>query len=528
PDYPAGQGGYVYINPPMAVTFDGITDGSGHTVVDINRWQRLQIVNAVDQNGFPQGPIQNYLGVQWLGVKPYQLARIDSTLPWIDPGPPPFFGTATHAQFVKEVVAVIRASSQLDPDDGATIDISPAVYGNNSLDFSTGEFPDVYDGTGYKANPATGAPYAPNVVKRGDYARVLSEFWADGPSSETPPGHWNVIANTVADSPLLSKQIGGKGPVVDDLEWDVKTYFAVNAATHEAACACWGIKRYYDAWRPMSAIRYLGGLGQSSNPALPAYNAKGLPLINNLIELVTDASSAFGERHEGLTPGTIAIYCWPGETPQRVAPNGVHWLPATTWTTYQRTNFVVPAFPGYISGHSTFSRSAAEVLTAITGSEFFPGGLGVFSFPQDTALRNEKGPTATVELRYATYFDAADGAGLSRIYGGIHPPIDNLGGRRVGAMTGKGVWEAAHKYFDGSISQSPVNMALKKVGSNKGELRFNTLRAMYYRLQSAPGVAGPFTDLPGGPIQALDSSIATTNSLDGFERYFRAIRTLTP
>jgi len=59
PDYPTNQGGYIYINPPLATSLEGINDGSNHTVVDINEWQRLQIVNAVDQNGFPLGPIQN-------------------------------------------------------------------------------------------------------------------------------------------------------------------------------------------------------------------------------------------------------------------------------------------------------------------------------------------------------------------------------------------------------------------------------------------------------------------------------------
>jgi hypothetical protein len=210
----------------MAVSFEGITDGKdpASTVVDINHWQRLQIVNAVDQNGFPQGPIQPYLGAQWLGVRPFALMRTDSTKPWIDPGPPPFFGGATHAQFVKEVVAVITADSQLTPDDGVTMDISPGAFGNNSLDFA-GDYGDgnfqIYDGHGYANNPVTGQPYAPNVVKRGDFARVLAEFWADGPNSETPPGHWNVLANYLADHPLTVKQIGGTGPVVDDLEWDV-------------------------------------------------------------------------------------------------------------------------------------------------------------------------------------------------------------------------------------------------------------------------------------------------------------------
>ena len=222
------------------------TDGSGHTVVDINHWQRLQIVNAVDQNGFPQGPIQPYLGAQWLGVRPFSLTRTDSTKPWIDPGPPPYFGGASHAQFVKEAVAVITAGGQLTPDDGVTMDISPGAYGNNSLDFAgdygNGNF-DIYDGHGYTNNPVTGLPYAPNVVKRGDFARVLAEFWADGPNSETPPGHWNVLANYLADHPLIVKRIGGMGPVVDDLEWDVKMYFALNAAVHDAACACWSAKR---------------------------------------------------------------------------------------------------------------------------------------------------------------------------------------------------------------------------------------------------------------------------------------------
>ena len=58
PDYPTGDPrAYVYINPPLAVSFPGIDDGHGNTVVDINHWQRLQIVNARDQNGFSADPI---------------------------------------------------------------------------------------------------------------------------------------------------------------------------------------------------------------------------------------------------------------------------------------------------------------------------------------------------------------------------------------------------------------------------------------------------------------------------------------
>src|SRR5215471_11832448 len=214
-DYPTNQGGYVPINQPL------VTGLPGTTVADVNHWQPLAITNAVDQHGYPIGPIQKFLGAQWLGVRPFALSRTDSTQPWINPGPQPRLGGPGDAQFRNEVVDVLRRSSQLTPDDGAMLDISPASFGDNTLGAN--------DGGGHHVNPVTYVPYTPNVVKRGDFARVLAEFWADGPNSETPPGHWNVIANGVADSPNFVKRIGGVGPIVDDLEWDVKVYFALNA-----------------------------------------------------------------------------------------------------------------------------------------------------------------------------------------------------------------------------------------------------------------------------------------------------------
>jgi hypothetical protein len=316
---------------------------------------------------------------------------MDPDKPWIDPGPPPFLGTATDAEFKENLVAVIRASSECTTQDGVTIDISPATIGNNTLGAN--------DGHGYATNPVTGQPYAPNIVLRGDFTRALTEFWADGPSSETPPGHWNSIANHVSDDMPL-KRIGGTGPEVDRLEWDVKLYFAINAALHDAGCAAWSVKRYYNAWRPISAIRYCGGLGQSSDPGLASYHASGLPLVSDLIELVTDTSVSSG-RHPGLTPGKIALHCWPGqpESPEEET-SGVQWVHAEDWMTYQKKTFVTPGFPGYISGHSTFSRAAAEVMTAFTGSKWFPHGLGSYTI---TRLVNEAGPTQPVTLQWASY-----------------------------------------------------------------------------------------------------------------------------
>jgi uncharacterized protein DUF6851 len=519
PDYPVGQGGYVYINPKLATDRPGIDDGFGNTVVDVNRWQRLHVVNAVDQAGFPIGPIQNYLGPQWPGVRPFALRRTDPTKPWIDPGPPPFFGTATHADFVSNVVWVIRRSSELTPDDGVTMDISPGAFGNNSLGSN--------DGHGHPINPATGLPYAPNVVKRGDFVRVLAEFWADGPSSETPPGHWDTLANYVADHPLTVKRIGGTGPVVDDLEWDVKAYFALNAAVHDAACAAWSVKRYYDGWRPLTAIRYLGLLGQSSEPSSPSYNPNGLPLIPNLIELVTPATVASG-RHAGLTLNKIALLGWPGQPGDPVnVYQGVRWMHADMWIPYQRTNFVTPPFPGYMSGHSTFSRSAAELLAAFTGSAFFPGGMGSYTVPANTGLGFEKGPSQTVQLQWGTYYDAADQAGLSRIWGGIHPPADDLPARRAGSQCGLGVWALAQRYWDGSVTNTPVTIT--RLNSGECEVRYNTLRGFYYDLQSTPDLSQPFANDPPGTSQPYDAlSVARTNTFSGASRFHRVATRLAP
>jgi hypothetical protein len=521
PDYPASQGGYVYLNPPLATSLSGINDGNGNTVVNINEWQRLQIVNAVDQNGFPQGPVQPYLGAQWLGVRPFALTRTDATKPWIDLGPPPKLGTASDLEFRTNVVAVIRASSELSPNDGVTIDISPGAFGNSTLGTN--------DGHGHTNNPATGLPYAPNVVKRGDFTRVLAEFWADGPNSETPPGHWNTIANAVGDHPSFVKRLGGTGPVLDDLEWDVKMYFALNAAVHDAACSSWSLKRYYLGWRPLSAIRYMAGRGQSSDPSAPSYHTNGLPIIPNLIEVVTAATSTPGGRHAGLTPGKIALFSWPGQPADSVnQTSGVKWIQGDTWVTYQRTNFVTPAFPGYTSGHSTFSRSAAEVLTAITGSPFFPGGMGTYSMPANTGLGFEKGPSQPVTLQWATYYDAADQAGLSRIWGGIHPPVDDFSGRRAGSQAGKAVYALANRYWDGSIAAMGVQVALRKLSPGSDEVRLNCVRGFYYRIQSTPSLKQPFVDEPGSPSLALNDSLAVTNSAASSQKFYRAAASLVP
>ncbi len=517
PDYPTNNARrYAFVNPPLNPFLHGISDGSNHTVLDINKWQRLIVANAVDQNGFPQNPLQGYAGAPWLWTRSFALSRIDANTPWIDPGPPPYLGTATDAEFKSNLVTVIRYSSQLTTDDNVSIDISPATIGNNTLGAN--------DGHGYITNPVTGLAYSSNIVLRGDFTRALTEFWADGPSSETPPGHWNAVANHVSDD-MPTKKIGGTGPDVDRLQWDVKFYFALNSALHDAACAAWAVKRYYNGWRPIGAIRYCGGAGQSSEPGWPSYNTNGLPLVPDLIELVTDATVSSG-RHAGLTPGKIAVFCWPGQPDfPDTETSGVRWIHAEDFMPYQKKTFVTPAFPGYISGHSTFSRAAAEVVTAFTGSKWFPNGLGTYTI---THLINETGPTQPVTLQWASYYDAADQVGLSRIWGGIHPPADDFAGRRVGSQVGTNAWGLVQKFFDGSVLNSQVTLASRQIDANNLEIRFNAVRGLYYKILTSTNVEGPYTD-GGGPGQvAYEASVANTNTLSGDRKFFRISASLTP
>jgi hypothetical protein len=104
-----------------------------------------------------------------------------------------------------------------------------------------------------------------------------------------------------------------------------------------------------------------------------------------------------------------------------------------------------------VSGHSTFSRAAAEVMTAFTGSEYFPGGLSEWTVPADS-LAVDRGPSEDVTLQWGTYYDAADQAGLSRLFGGIHIPPDDFEGRKIGSICGKDAWALAQRYFDGTAA----------------------------------------------------------------------------
>ena len=463
---------YLPINAPLIPPLPG-----NPTLTEPNRWQPLALDFFIDQNGIPiPGGYPEFLSPEWGQVTPFAMTLNDLTPYhrngfdyWVfhDPGPPPYFGTDTHDDYKWGFEMVSVWSAQLDPSDGVMIDISPGSIGNAALPNGPGEYDQFYDflqggdwGTGHATNPVTGQPYAPQMVPRGDYARILAEFWADGPDSETPPGHWFTILNYVSDHPQLVKQIGGQGAILNDLEWDVKAYLAMGGAMHDCAIAAWGAKGWYDYLRPISALRYLADLGQSSDSNAANYHQDGITLRPGYIELVTLATTAAGQKHEHLAgeEGEIAVFAWRGPS-YIVNPDtdeaGCGWILAADWWPYQRPTFVTPPFAGYVSGHSTYSRAAAIVMDELTGSPFFPGGLGQFFCAKDQFLVFEDGPSVDVTLEWASYYDASDQCSLSRIWGGIHPPADDIPGRKIGEKIGPAAFARAAEFWSGAACDSP-------------------------------------------------------------------------
>jgi hypothetical protein len=419
-----------------------VVDRPGSGTDNPTLWQRLVLAEAETQNGIPAAAgAQGYIGGHWGTVTPFSLVRPAEGEPYLDIGTPPL---ELDDALVGAAVDCIRRSSEIDTTDATLVDISPGAFGNNSLGTN--------DGTGRSENPVTGEPYAPELVLRADFGRTLAEFWADGPTSETPPGHWNTVANDVSEHPDFRRHLFGTGDDLDALSWDVHVYFALNGAVHDAAIAAWEVKRKYLSARPITLVRFMAEHGQRTDPDGPSYDPQGLPLVDGLIEVITSESAAPGERHAHLARfvGDIAVRSWRGEPGARKTElGGVAWIRGVEWTPYQRRTFVTPAFPGYVSGHSTFSRAAAVVLAELTGSEFFPGGYASYVF-EPGYLFNEAGPSAPVRLGWASYYDAADQAGQSRIWGGIHVAHDDFDGRRIGDRAGSSAVTLAQSYFDGS------------------------------------------------------------------------------
>jgi hypothetical protein len=224
-----------------------------------------------------------------------------------------------------------------------------------------------------------------------DEHKMIAEYWADGPRSELPPGHWNLFAQFVSRRDQHGVHSHG-------VEQDVKLFFALTNAISDAGCCAWDNKRAFDSVRPITAIRTLFR-GQS-------------------------------------------VRAWAGPYQGTKVIDGAAWFP------YQPTTFPTPPFPEYSSGHSNFSAAGAEILMLFTGRDRF-GGSTVL--PAGSS-RTEPGavPSNDVTLSWATFSDAANQAGISRRYGGIHFEQGDLDARATGRIAAGLVWEKAQEYWEGS------------------------------------------------------------------------------
>ncbi len=328
---------------------------------DPNHWQPLRVPTGavVDENGIPiatDDPAsyedQVVLTPHWGSVTSFALEYPGEALP----PPPPQYG-----------------------DDSPYVDYFG--YESTNHEAYVRQFTEVLDAS---ANLTT-------------EHKVIAEYWADGPRTESPPGHWNQIAQDIALR---------EGHGIDD---DAKMFLALNAAIFDAGIETWNSKNVHDFVRPQSAIRYL-----------------------------------YQDEH---------VEAWGG-------PNeGTQTIPGLEWQPYQNLTFVTPPFQEYTSGHSAFSMAAATTIAHYVGDDTFYDGTSLSPYDLDSIPgRDLVGQYVTTELAFEdfeedapvvlqwdTLYDAAAEAGISRIYGGIHIQDGDHYGRDIGshvAETAEVHWQA--------------------------------------------------------------------------------------
>jgi hypothetical protein len=294
------------------------------TVQDPNRWQPLQYLDATHTF-----VTQGFVGAQWYRVKPFALRSGDQFRSELARFGPAQYGSPA---FLDEVAEMVEKSANLT-----------------------------------------------------DRQKMMAEYFADGPHSELPPGHWDLFAEFVSARDHHR---------VDE---DARLFFALTNAIFDGGIVAWDAKWAFDSVRPVTAVPYV--------------------LQGHLIK-------AWG----GPGKGTIEM-------------DGRFWIP------YQPSTFPTPPFPEYISGHSTFSAAGATILRLFTGSDAF--GASVTFPPGSSRIEPGLTPSAPVTLRWRTFTEAANEAGISRRYGGIHFKAADLTGRAVGRIVAYRVWNKAEALWAG-------------------------------------------------------------------------------
>ncbi len=338
-DYVAnGYTPYVPANPLMGYCNPLVEVCERQEIVDPNHWQPLIFSNGQACLGSGSGTeetcpgIQTFVAPHWERVTPFALTSASQFDDELTIPPPDFLRNA--GQYQNDVSDMIQFSRSLD-------------------------------------------------TRR----KLIVEYWADGPSSELPPGHWGVFAQFVSQRDNHT------------IDQDAKMFFAMHNASFDAGIVAWHVKRRYNGVRPITAVRF-AKQGQ-----------------------------------------TISAWGGPGQPTEPI--------PGEKWSPYNPGTNLTPPFPGYFSGHSVFSRSSATVLSLFTGDDRF----GFSTVLPANFGRVEPGiPLEPTTFSYATFSEAADEAGLSRLYGGIHFVDDNTTAQHIGDLIGVQAWSKASTYFNGTAS----------------------------------------------------------------------------
>ncbi len=252
--------------------------------------------------------------------------------------------------------------------------------------------------------------------------KAIVEFMRDGPRSTGQSGHWLKFAQVVSRRDR------------NDLDTDVKLFFAVGNTALDAFIAAWDSKRYYDSSRPWSLIRHF-----------------------------------YGDQ-------TIRGWAGPGK--------GVVNIKGSQWHPYSPSTFVTPPFPGYVSGHSCVSGACAEMLRLFTGSdecgfveprvagELTESGFSCLEMQQIdgrplSEIIGDPHASCDITLRLPTFTESAEMAGISRVMGGYHIQSDNVAGLKLGRDVSRFIWPKFQKYFDGTATiehgSATANAALPPV-----------------------------------------------------------------
>jgi len=248
-----------------------------------------------------------------------------------------------------------------------------------------------------------------------DKQKLVAEFWEDPNGTPYPPGSWMFFGQKVGES---------SSP---DLDADVPLFFGLGNAVMDAGIATWNAKYEYDYTRPVRAIRELGELG-----LIGTENSEG--------EFEIQAWAGVGQGTQTILAKDFVTYQTPGQNPS-------------------------PPFPEFTSGHSAFSAAAAEVLRLVTGSDDFvlgdgSVGLSVTFGPGESRFEPTVTPSLETTLEWLTFSAAADEAGISRLYGGIHFQEGDLYGRDLGALVGKTVFDRVQFYLEGAVVPEPSSAIL--------------------------------------------------------------------